>query len=139
MKLLRLILWTLIFVQKKPRLRIPMPLGRTRLERVFCSLPSVLRTMQPQPVSDVTKEGTNDFSFKINGHKHVFQAASTAERSSWIAAVEARATVGRELRENILGSEGYKKHFERYSTSIFPSNPCSSSIYPAKDLWLMQS
>ncbi len=87
----------------------------------------------------MTKEGTNDFSFKINGHKHVFQAASTAERSSWIAAIEARATVGRELKESILGSEGYKKHFERYSTSIFIPNPCSSSMYPAEDPWLMQS
>ncbi|KAF7508708.1 hypothetical protein GJ744_008955 [Endocarpon pusillum] len=66
-------------------------------------------------VADVTKEGSNDFSFKLNGHKHVFQAASTAERSSWIAAIEAKAAEGRGLKEGILGSEGYKKHFEKYN------------------------
>lgn len=88
----------------------------------------------------MTKEGSNDFSFKVNGHKHVFQAASTAERSSWIAAIEAKAAEGKGLKEGILGSEGYKKHFERYSTSIFFLDSCSSSTYyPAEDSWLMQS
>jgi hypothetical protein len=43
-------------------------------------------------ISDVTKEGSNDFSFRLNGHKHVFQAASTAEQSSWIVAIETKAT-----------------------------------------------
>ncbi|ERF73484.1 hypothetical protein EPUS_04107 [Endocarpon pusillum Z07020] len=66
-------------------------------------------------VADVTKEGSNDFSFKLNGHKHVFQAASPAERSSWIAAIEAKAAEGKGLKEGILGSEGYQKHFEKYN------------------------
>ena len=67
----------------------------------------------------MTKEGSNDFSFRINGHKHVFQAASTGERSSWIVAIETKATEAKALKEGVLGSDGYKKHIEKYSTSIY--------------------
>jgi len=79
-------------------------------------------------VSDVTKEGSNDFSFKVNGHRHVFQATSTAERSSWIAAIETKATEAKGLKEGVVGGEGYKKHLERYSTSIV-----FHLVYPTQD------
>lgn len=66
----------------------------------------------------MTKEGLFDISIKINGHKHVFQAASTAERSSWIVAIETKTTEAKGLKEGIVSSDSYKKHLERYSTSI---------------------
>lgn len=66
-------------------------------------------------ISDVTKEGSNEFSFKLNGHKHVFQAASTTERSSWIAAIETNAAQAQQLKEVVVGGEVYKRHFERYN------------------------
>jgi Pleckstrin homology domain len=66
----------------------------------------------------VTKEGSNDFSFHLNGHKHVFQAASTAERASWIVAIETQATEAKGMKEGVVGSDGYKNHIERYSMSL---------------------
>lgn len=67
-------------------------------------------------MSDVTLEGSNEFSFKLHGHKHIFQAASTTERASWIAAIEAKSTEAKALKEGIVASEGYKSHIDKYST-----------------------
>lgn len=76
----------------------------------------------------MTKEGSNDFSFRINGHKHVFQAASTAERSAWIVAIETKATEAKTMKESVVGGEGYKKNFERFSTLFLFHHTC-----PTKD------
>jgi Pleckstrin homology domain len=79
----------------------------------------------------VTKEGSNEFSFRVNGHKHVFQAASAAERSNWILAIETKATEGKGLKEGIVGSESYKKHFERYSMLLmFQAHYCCTPRKP---------
>ncbi|KAF9895442.1 hypothetical protein FE257_000348 [Aspergillus nanangensis] len=64
-------------------------------------------------ISEVTKEGTNEFLFKINGHKHTFQAANAAERDSWVAAVEAKSTEAKAEKETITSSEGYKAELEK--------------------------
>jgi Pleckstrin homology domain len=81
--------------------------------------------------SEVTKDSSNDFSFKINGHKHVFQATSHAERDSWIAAIEAKTAEGKGLKEGIVGSEGFKKHVEKYGMSAPP--------LPERDVFLYTS
>ncbi|CDM36751.1 hypothetical protein DTO013E5_2873 [Penicillium roqueforti] len=64
-------------------------------------------------VSDVTKEGTHEFLFKVGGHKHTFQAANTAERDSWVVAIEAQATEAKAEKETIISSEGYKAELEK--------------------------
>ncbi|KAJ5972225.1 uncharacterized protein N7479_002143 [Penicillium vulpinum] len=64
-------------------------------------------------VSDVTKEGTNEFLFKLAGHKHTFQASSAAERDSWVVAIEAQSTEAKAEKETIISSEGYKAEFEK--------------------------
>ena len=63
----------------------------------------------------MTKEGFNEFSFRLNGHKHVFQANSTAECSSWTTAIETKAAEAKALKEGLISSDGYKEHVERYS------------------------
>jgi len=60
----------------------------------------------------VTKEGYNDFSFRLHGHKHTFQAATHAERDSWLVAVETKAAEAKTSRDGITGSDGYKHHME---------------------------
>ena len=89
--------------------------------------------------SEVTKDSSNEFSFKINGHKHVFQAASHAERDSWIAAIEAKTAEGKGLKEGIVGSEGFKKHTEKYSTLALMLRPSVMSLYLAENPGLMQN
>jgi Pleckstrin homology domain len=89
--------------------------------------------------SEVTKDSSNDFSFKINGHKHTFQAASNAERDSWIAAIETKTTEGKGLKEGVVGSEGFKKHIEKYSMSVLLLHLSPIPVYPTQSLQLTQN
>lgn len=61
----------------------------------------------------------NDFSFKLHGHKYTFQAQSRAERDSWIAAIETRATEAKASREGIVSSAGYKSALDKFGMSFF--------------------
>lgn len=47
--------------------------------------------------------------------KHTFQATSTTERDSWVAALEAQAADAKAQKETITGSEGYKSELEKLS------------------------
>lgn len=64
-------------------------------------------------ISDISKEGSNEFIFKVNGQRYAFQASSTTERESWIVALEAKSTVAKTERETITSSEGYKAELEK--------------------------
>ncbi|RAH45195.1 uncharacterized protein BO95DRAFT_464264 [Aspergillus brunneoviolaceus CBS 621.78] len=64
-------------------------------------------------VSDIAKEGANEFHFKVNGHKHTFQAASGAERDGWVLALETKAAEAKAEKETIVASEGYKAELEK--------------------------
>ena len=65
--------------------------------------------------SDVVTEDLTDFSFKVHGHKHTFQAATKAERDAWLKAVETTVTEAKAAHENIVGSEGYKSELAKFS------------------------
>ena len=56
----------------------------------------------------MTKEGAFDFSFKVNGHKHTFQASLGTERDSWLVAVEKAVGKASSTHDAIMSSEGYK-------------------------------
>ncbi|KAJ5089532.1 hypothetical protein N7532_008216 [Penicillium argentinense] len=64
-------------------------------------------------VSDITKEGTKEFLFKVGGQKRTFQASSAAERDSWVVALEAKAAEAKAEKETITSSEGYKAELEK--------------------------
>lgn len=64
-------------------------------------------------MSDITKEGANEFLFKVGGQKYTFQAANAAERDSWVVALETKATEAKAEKENITSSEGYKAELEK--------------------------
>jgi len=65
----------------------------------------------------VSKVDFNDFSFKLHGHKHTFQAQSRADRDAWIAAVETRASEAKGAREGIVSSTAYKSSLEKLGRS----------------------
>lgn len=65
--------------------------------------------------TDITKEGTNVFFFKINGHKHAFEASTTEERAAWLVAVETQSSEGKGLKESVTTGEGYKSELEKFS------------------------
>ena len=64
--------------------------------------------------TDLSKDGSNDFSFKLHGHKHAFQATSGAERDSWIVAIQKAIDEAAPMKEGIFGSEGYKSQLSKY-------------------------
>lgn len=66
-------------------------------------------------ITDLAKEGSSELIFKVNGHKHTFQAAHAAERDSWYAALEAKAAEATAEKEAVTSSEGYKAELERLS------------------------
>ena len=60
----------------------------------------------------MTKEGYNEFSFRVHGQRHTFEAPTHAERDSWIVAIEKQITEAKASREGVVGSDGYKHHME---------------------------
>lgn len=64
-----------------------------------------------------------EFFFKAHGDKHTFKAKSTAERSSWVVALEKKIEEAKAMKDEIQGSEGYKKHMEAFGkrASLMPS------------------
>jgi hypothetical protein len=68
----------------------------------------------------VTVEGTDEFFFKSHGNKHTFQVKSNAERSGWVVALEKKIEEAKAMKNDIHGSEGYKKHMESYSKFAWP-------------------
>ncbi|EGE08556.1 hypothetical protein TEQG_07572 [Trichophyton equinum CBS 127.97] len=66
-------------------------------------------------VTDITKDGNNDFVFKLHGQKHTFQATDADERDSWMAAIEAKSAEGKAAKEEIVGGEGYKSELEKFT------------------------
>lgn len=77
--------------------------------------------MKQADVSDVTKEGSNEFMFKVGGHKHTFQAGNAAERDSWVVAIEAKAAEAKAEKDNITTSEGYKAELEKLTKPAVPA------------------
>ncbi|MCJ1265546.1 hypothetical protein MMC22_005426 [Lobaria immixta] len=63
--------------------------------------------------TDLSKGDFNDFTFKLNGHKHGFQAPTKAERDGWLVAIENKSKEAQASREGLVGSEGYKSQFEQ--------------------------
>ncbi|EFE42659.1 conserved lysine-rich protein, putative [Trichophyton verrucosum HKI 0517] len=79
-------------------------------------------------VTDITKDGSNEFIFKLHGQKHTFQAADADERDSWIAAIEAKSAEGKAAKEEIVGCEGYKSELEKFTYFIVLTNGGAAKV-----------
>jgi hypothetical protein len=69
------------------------------------------------PQSEATSvliEGMEEFFFKAHGDKHTFKAKNSEERSGWVAALEKKIEEAKAMKDEIQGSEGYKKHLESF-------------------------
>ncbi|KAF7131243.1 hypothetical protein CNMCM5793_004293 [Aspergillus hiratsukae] len=83
-------------------------------------------------ISDLTKEGSSEFHFKVNGQKHTFQAASAAERDSWFVALEAKAAEAKAEKETIVASEGYKAELEKLTKPVV-AEPVKKPVEPKEE------
>jgi hypothetical protein len=68
--------------------------------------------------TDLVKDGTVAFAFKISGHKHTFEAQTAPERDGWFVAVEKAIAEAKEAKEGIESSEGYKEQKEKIGKSL---------------------
>ncbi|KUL91492.1 hypothetical protein ZTR_01609 [Talaromyces verruculosus] len=84
-------------------------------------------------VSDITKEGSTEFSFKTHGHKHVFQATSAAERDGWVAALNTKSAEAEADKETVTGSEGYKAELEKLTKPAVVAAAVKATPAPEKD------
>ncbi|KAH8697467.1 Pleckstrin homology domain-containing protein [Talaromyces proteolyticus] len=84
-------------------------------------------------VSDVNKDGSSEFSFKLYTHKHTFQAASAAERDSWVAALTAKTAEATAEKETITGGEGYKAELEKITKPAVVAAAVKAAPAPEKD------
>ncbi|RHZ74685.1 hypothetical protein CDV55_108431 [Aspergillus turcosus] len=83
-------------------------------------------------ISDIAKEGSTEFHFKVNGQKHTFQAASAAERDSWFVALEAKAAEAKAEKETIVASEGYKAELEKLTKPVV-AEPVKKPVEPKEE------
>lgn len=65
----------------------------------------------------MSKDGSNDFFFKLNGNKHIFQASSLPERDSWLLAVESKSSEAKALKDGIVTTDGYQKNMDKFGMS----------------------
>jgi len=90
--------------------------------------------------SAVTKEGLQQFSFRVGTHQHRFEATNSKERDSWIVAIEKAIGEGKELKDELVERESYKKNVEDYSkptiiaAAAVPKSSRSKSKEPKKSL-----
>jgi len=76
--------------------------------RVICRFVTLIWYALQSEATDLVKEGFNEFSFKLHGHKHTFQTKSLQERDGWLIALQQTAEHAAGRREEMLGSSGYK-------------------------------
>lgn len=67
-------------------------------------------------MSDIAKGDFNDFSVKLHGKNHTFQALNKNERDAWIVSLEPRIADAKAHRETLMATPGYKSALEKYST-----------------------
>jgi hypothetical protein len=78
--------------------------------------------------SDLVKDGTLAFAFKISGHKHTFEAQNSPERDGWFVAVEKAIVEAKETKETVESGEAYKETKEKLGKSANSRHLLSTSV-----------
>ena len=74
--------------------------------------------MQKSEATDLSKDGTVAFFFKLHGHKHTFEAQTLKERNGWFVAVEKAIEDAKAAKADIVASESYKEELAKLGKSI---------------------
>lgn len=75
--------------------------------------------------TDLSKDGTVAFFFKLHGHKHTFESATLKERNGWFAAFEKKIEEAKAAKEGVVSSEGYKEELSKLGKHISCTCLCS--------------
>ncbi|KAH8727648.1 Pleckstrin homology domain-containing protein [Phaeosphaeriaceae sp. PMI808] len=82
--------------------------------------------------TDLHKDGPIAFAMKISGSKHVFEAATGAERDGWFVAVEKALTEAKASKEGIESGDDYKEHKEKIGKPTTLAAATASASTPKK-------
>lgn len=66
---------------------------------------------------EITQLGIHEFTFKVHGQKYTFLATNKMERDGWLKAIKTECEAAQGKKEEIQGSEVYKKTLEELSMS----------------------
>ncbi|KAJ4380833.1 hypothetical protein N0V86_004195 [Didymella sp. IMI 355093] len=84
--------------------------------------------------TDLVKDGTIAFAFKIHGHKHTFEAQTLTERDGWFVAVEKAIAEAKEAKEGIESSEAYKEEKTKLSKPAALAGATTAAAAPKKSV-----
>lgn len=87
-------------------------------------------------ITELAKDGSDEFAFKVNGQKHVFHATSSADRDSWLLAVESKAAEATAEKEKITSNEGYQAELDKLgkpATTTATEGSPKKSVEKAKE------
>ncbi|KAF3049862.1 hypothetical protein E8E11_009587 [Didymella keratinophila] len=84
--------------------------------------------------TDLVKDGTIAFAFKIHGHKHTFEAQTLTERDGWFVAVEKAIAEAKEAKEGIESSEAYKEEKTKLSKPAALAGATAAAVAPKKSV-----
>lgn len=82
--------------------------------------------------TDLSKDGTVAFFFKLHGHKHTFEAATLKERNGWFVAFEQKIEEAKAAKEGVVSSEGYKEELSKLSKPAAPA--AAAAALPKKSI-----
>ena len=99
-------------IRRQPRLAFSIWYSLQRAEFLYTNANSSKKQAE---ATDLTKDGTIAFHFKLHGHKHTFEATSAPERNGWFMAAEKIIEEAKASREEMLASPGYKEQLEKLS------------------------
>jgi hypothetical protein len=69
--------------------------------------------------TDLKKEPTHQFAFKIGASTHTFKATSDAERDGWYLSIEKAIELAKASKEEIQGQESYTSEVEKLGKSRY--------------------
>lgn len=69
--------------------------------------------------TELSKDGTIGFHFKLHGSKHTFEAQTAPERNGWFVAVEAAIEEAKGKKDEIVASDSYKEQLEKLGKLAF--------------------
>ncbi|KAL1604584.1 hypothetical protein SLS59_003779 [Nothophoma quercina] len=84
--------------------------------------------------TDLVKDGTIAFAFKIHGHKHTFEAQTLTERDGWFVAIEKAIAEAKETKEGIESSEAYKEEKTKLGKPTALAGATAAAAAPKKSV-----
>ncbi|KAF2447563.1 hypothetical protein P171DRAFT_518653 [Karstenula rhodostoma CBS 690.94] len=82
--------------------------------------------------TELAKDGSVAFHFKLHGGKHTFEAQTAAERNGWFVAFEKAIEEAKASKDTIVANESYKEELSKLSKPATLAPPVATGSTPKK-------